>query len=296
VARVARVPDSLTKAPFRGSAAVRDGLLSPNMVRSKVWQRLLPDVYVHRDLPVDHRVRCAAVGLILPGRTAIGGPSAAHLWGAPLLRFDPPVSVVAARDGWMNRLPRISVHHTVLGPDDVTVLDGLPVTSPERTAFDLGRRLPRTDAIVLLDAMLHQEELDAGAVWELARQRPRWPGSARLREALSLADGRAESPMESRLRLLLHDAGVPATQPQFEIRDERGSLVARVDLGWPVARVAVEYEGDHHRERDQYRRDVARSQSLLRYGWTMLRFTANDVLRRPRETTLAVAAELARHR
>ncbi|KUL27669.1 DUF559 domain-containing protein [Actinoplanes awajinensis] len=296
MSRVAQVPTSLTKAPFRGSAAIRDGTLSRKMLRSRAWQRLLPDVYAHRDLPVDHRLRCTAVGLVMPAGTAIGGASAAHLWGAPLVHPDPPVSVVAPRDRWMNRFPRVAVHHTVLGLDDLTELDGTPVTTPERTAFDVGRRLPRVHAVVLFDALLQQGTLDAGAVMELARLRGRWPGIPLLKTVLSLADGRAESPMESRLRLLLHDGGLPAPQPQYEIRDSLGRLIARVDLGWPAARVAVEYEGDHHREREQFRRDISRAQAIQRQGWTILRFTANDVLRLPRETVLAVATELAKHR
>jgi hypothetical protein len=202
------------------------------MLRSRAWQRLLPDVYAHRDLPIDHRARCAAVALILPGRTAIGGPSAAHLWGSELLQGDPPVSVVTPREKRMLRLPRISVHHTVLAPEDIIELGGVPVTTPVRTAFDVGRRLPRTDAVILFDALLRRSALDAGALAELARQRSGWPGIARLRAVMSLADARAESPMETRLRLLLHDAGVPAPQPQFEVRDGLGRTSAGRRLGW----------------------------------------------------------------
>jgi hypothetical protein len=287
-------PTPLTRAPFRGSAAVSDGVITKTMLRSRAWQRLLPDVYAHRELRLDHRMWCTAVGLILPPGTAIGGPSAAHLWGAGLLHDDPPVSVVAPRTGWMNRLPRIITHHTVFGDADTTVLDGLPVTTPERTAFDLGRRIGRTDALILLDGMSHQGELDVGSAAEMLRQRSRWPGVPRLREILGLVDGRAESPMETRLRLLLHDAGLPAPQPQFEIRDGEGRLIGRVDLGWPAARLAVEYEGDHHRDRVQFRRDISRYGALHDAGWTVLRFTANDVLRVPHRTAEKVAAELAR--
>ncbi|GAA2704856.1 endonuclease domain-containing protein [Actinoplanes palleronii] len=191
----------------------------------------------------------------------------------------------------MNRHPRVSTHHTVIGEGDLTVLHGLPVTTPERTAFDLGRRLARVDSLILLDGM---SALDVGAAAEMARQRFRWPETARLREVLGLVDSRAESPMETRLRLLMHDAGVPAPHPQFEVHDHRGRLIGRVDLGWPFAQVAAEYEGDHHRGRDQFRRDIARYGALREAGWTVFQFTADDVLRLPRQTALRVAAELAR--
>ena len=129
----------------------------------------------------------------------------------------------------------------------------------------------------------------------MADRRRRWPGADRLAEVLRLADPRSESPMETRLRLLLHDAGVPAAVPQFEVRTELGRLVGRVDLGWPGLRLAVEYDGDQHRERDQFRRDVERLNALRMAGWTVLRLTADDVLRRPAATArmvLAAAAEL----
>ncbi|WIM99449.1 DUF559 domain-containing protein [Actinoplanes oblitus] len=273
-----------------------DGLLSRNMLRGRAWQRLLPDVYVHRALPLDHQVWCAAVGLVLPRHAAIGGPSAAHLWGAGLLAPQSPVSVVASRDKWTYRHPRILTHHTRLCPEDLTELEGIAVTTPERTAFDLGRQSSRATALILIDAMLHQGRLDPGAVVELAAQRDWWPGVARLLEVINLADGRAESPMETRLRLLLHDGGIPRPVPQFEIRDDLGQLVARVDLGWPAARLAVEYEGDHHRVQEQFRRDITRAHTLQRYGWTVLRFGADDVLRLPHETVLAVRTALARCR
>jgi very-short-patch-repair endonuclease len=289
-------PAALTVAPFRGTAAVADGLLTPAQLRGRTWRRLLPDVYVHHDVPVDHRTWCAAVSLILPPGSAIGGLSAAHLSGADLLRPEAPVSIVASRTSGTHSSDRIRVHHTVIDPADLTTVDGLPVTTPARTAFDLGRRRSRRTAVTAFDAMLHRRTLNLGDVTELARQRHWWPGIPRLHEVIRLADPRAESPMETVLRLLLLDAGLPAMQPQFEVRDPRGRLIGRVDLAWPAVRLAVEYEGDHHREQGQFRRDIGRVNALRMAGWTVVRLSADDVLRRPAETIALVTAELARLR
>jgi hypothetical protein len=109
---------------------------------------------------------------------------------------------------------------------------------------------------------------------------------------LTLVDGRAESPMETRLRLLLHDAGAPTPIPQYEVRDDDGRFIARVDLAYPQWRIALEYEGDHHRERAQFRRDIRRANALRQAGWLVLRFTADDVLRRPRDVVDQVAAAI----
>jgi very-short-patch-repair endonuclease len=290
------VPSVLTAAPFRGSAAVADGLLTPAKLRGQTWRRLLPDVYVHRELVPDHRIWCAAVSLVMPSGAAIGGLSAAHLFGGVEPHRGSPVSIVAARTIGAHTSDRIRVHNTVLAPADITSTGGLPVTTPERTAFDLGRRAGRRTAVVAFDAMLHQGVLDLGAVADLARERHWWPGIERLHRVVELADARAESPMETLLRLLLLDSGLPAAQPQFEVRDSRGRLIARVDLAWPRIRLAVEYEGDHHREQEQFRRDIGRVNALRMAGWAVLRLTADDVLRRPEQTVALVAAELARLR
>jgi very-short-patch-repair endonuclease len=290
------VPAALIAGPFRGTMAVADGLLTPAKLRGRTWRRLLPDVYVHRDVTVDHRTWCTAAALTLPPGAAIGGLSAAYLFGADLLRPDAPVSIVALRTTGTHRSDRIRVHHTVIDPVDLTTIDGLPVTTPTRTAFDLGRRLGRRTAVAAVDAMLNRGTLDLGEAAELARQRHWWPGIPRLNEILRLADSRAESPMETMLRLLFLDAGLPAMQPQFEVRDARGRLIGRVDLAWPAIRLAVEYEGDHHREQGQFRRDIGRVNALRMAGWTVVRLSADDVLRRPAETIALLTAELARLR
>ncbi|MEU4691513.1 DUF559 domain-containing protein [Actinoplanes sp. NPDC023714] len=284
------------QVPFRGSVAVEAGLLTRGRLRGRDWRRLLPDVYIHHDTPVDHRIWCAAVALILPPGAAIGGLSAAYLWGAGLSRTRAQVSIVTPRDQRIRPHQRIAPHYTILGPDDLTLLDSLPVTTAERTAFDLGRRLRRADALASVDALLRTGHVDLGRVAALARERSRWPRTAQLSEVLRLADPRSESPMETRMRLLFHDAGLPPPRPQLEVRDRDGRLVGRVDLGWETSRVAAEYEGDHHRGVDQCRQDVARVSALQLAGWTVLRFTADDILRRPRRSTALVATALARSR
>jgi hypothetical protein len=170
-------------------------------------------------------------------------------------------------------------------------LAGITVTTPERTAFDLGRRASRTAALIALDAMLHRRVVKLDAVLAMAQERPRWPGVPSLRHVLTLAEPLAESPMETRLRLLLLDAGLPPAVPQHEVRDRTGRLLGRVDLAWPHLKLAVEYEGDHHRERGQFRRDIARL-NALRAGWTVLQLTADDVLRHPSRTARTIAAAL----
>ncbi|HET9519193.1 MAG TPA: DUF559 domain-containing protein, partial [Actinoplanes sp.] len=275
-----------------------DGLITRSALRGRSWLRLLPDVYVHRDTELDHRTWCAAVALTLPVGAALGGLSAAYLWGVDLLPRDAPVTVVAPRSIRLRRDARIAARYTTLTRNDVTRLGGLAVTTPERTAFDLGRQAPRADALVAVDALLHRG-VSLGALEQLAAERCRWPGAPLLRAVLLLAEPLSESPMETRLRLLIVDAGLPPPVAQHTVRDSTGRFVGRVDLAWPALRLAVEYEGDHHRERAQFQRDVARLNALRAAGWTVLRFTADDVLRRPAHTVshiISAMRELAQPR
>jgi very-short-patch-repair endonuclease len=97
--------------------------------------------------------------------------------------------------------------------------------------------------------------------------------------------------MESRLRLVIVDAGLPLPVSQHPVHSATGQFLGRVDFAWPEHLLGVEYDGDHHRERGQFRRDVGRLNALRMAGWTVLRFTADDVMRWPDETarTLVVA-------
>jgi very-short-patch-repair endonuclease len=101
-------------------------------------------------------------------------------------------------------------------------------------------------------------------------------GARRARQATTLADPRAESPPESRLRVLLTLAGLPAV-PQYAVRDEAGTFVARVDPAFPDRRIAVEYDGLWHAEPGQFGRDRRRIDPLVAAGWIVLHVRAADL-------------------
>jgi hypothetical protein len=102
-----------------------------------------------------------------------------------------------------------------------------------------------------------------------------------LRRVLELCDGNAESPQESRLRLVLIAGGLPRPVCQHEVYDGSGAFVARLDLAYPDLKLAIEYEGDHHRGREVFQRDLRRINRLRALGWTVLRFGAADIYREP---------------
>jgi very-short-patch-repair endonuclease len=189
----------------------------------------------------------------------------------------------------------VAGHEAQLSITDVIDLAGTPVTSLPRTWCDLAPSLTVAELVALGDAIvggLRRVHDGSGAErfrrvapavdrLVLARavaERPGCRGVRRLRMALELLDGRAESPKESELRMLIVGSGLPAPEPQVEVRNRLGDFIARVDLAYRHAQVAIEYEGDHHRsDRVQWQKDIVRTRALEAAGWTVVRCTQHDL-------------------
>ena len=122
---------------------------------------------------------------------------------------------------------------------------------------------------------------------------PSGRGAARARAALAIADPRSESPMESVLRWLLHDARLPPPVLQHAVRNQAGRFLGRADLAWPDRAVLVEFDGNVHRERDVFVNDLRRQNELVAAGWTVLRFSSADVLGHPEKVVAAVRRALS---
>lgn len=179
-----------------------------------------------------------------------------------------------------------------MATDEVRLVRGMEVTTGERTAYDLARREPLTEAVVAVDALGARFGFPPTELLEFARRYPRARGVRRLPEVVALADPRAESPMESRLRLLLVAARLPHPCVQYPVRDRSRRVVATVDLAYPTERIAVEYEGGEHFTPERGSRDVYRYTRLTDLGWRVYRYTAADVYRRPTEVVAEVARAL----
>ncbi len=226
------------------------------------------------ELAVDHRLRCRAAALLLPDRAAFVSWSAAALHGVGGVDPGLPVAVHVPHGRAWGPLRGVSVTRSALPAAERTTADGVAVATPERVLFDLAaRRLAASEAVVLVDAVLArwpvlERRLDELTAWWVGRR-----GIDRVRVVLSLADGRSESPMESRLRVLLALGGLPRPVPQHVVRDAAGRFVARVDLAWPDERVAVEYDGLWHADSDQFHRDRRRLNALGRAGWVVVHVT-----------------------
>ncbi len=199
--------------------------------------------------------------------------------GAKWIDADTPVELIHT-----NRRPPpgIAVYTDELGSRETLSAGALPVTTPARTAFDLGRRLPLMEAVQRIDALMNATDVKVAAVEDIIVRHPGVRGLRRLRETLAFVDGGAESPHESLTRMLLVQAGFPRPDTQIEVRDEDGRLFARIDMGWRDHLVGVDFEGAHHWTDPRQRSwDVERYARLPEFGWLDIRLTSGILHNRP---------------
>lgn len=256
-----------------GSEAIARGEITRGALRWN-YRPIFRDVYIPKEAEQTLRTNAVGAWLWSDRGTVVTGRVAAALHGARWVDLDTPVELIGRNthppDGIIVRNERYAPAHTV-------VLDGLPVASVARTAFDLGRHLDRKRAVRDLDALANATGITAGEVLPVADEYKGARGVRRLREAIDLMDGGAQSPRETWLRLLLIDAGFPRPATQIPLSDNSWSPFAFLDLGWEDMKIAVEYDGDQHRsDRGQYVWDIKRQRRIEDLGWTHIRVVAED--------------------
>jgi hypothetical protein len=199
----------------------------------------------------------------------IAGLTASGLHGAKWIDDRAPVELV-----WSNaRRPRgLRTYDFRLRTGEFATLDGLRVTTPERTAFDIGRRERVDEAVARLDALGNATGFKAHDVLAIAERHRGVRGLRQLAVALDLYDPGAQSPKETWLRLLLIDAGFPRPQTQIPVPGPDGYPLYYLDMGWEDMTIAVEYDGVQHADQIGY--DIVRHEYIASVGWTTIRVAA----------------------
>ncbi|OBK78857.1 hypothetical protein [Mycobacterium sp. 1164985.4] len=261
------------ETPFVGSEALRDGLVANKYQLRTRYRLLYPDVYLDGGGVPNLAQRTTAAWLWTRRRGVVAGLAAAALHSSKYIADDVAIELI-----WSNpRAPRgIVTRRDRLLSDERQDLAGIPVTTPERTAFDLARLTRGDRAVARLDALGNATGLDPGAVTELAIRHRGSPGVPRISPMLKLYDPGAESPRETRLRLLLIRAGFPRPRTQIPVYDDFGRPRYRLDMGWDDVMIAVEYDGELHRLPSRLGRDIVRSEFIAYRGWTHIRVVAGD--------------------
>ena len=226
----------------------------------------------------------------LPGAAAFSGLTAAWLHGLKVPPCD-PIEVIVPKGVGVSARSGMRVSRAGLPASDVTVVDGFRTTTALRTLEDLGRRMPVVEGTVIADMALNVGLVELSAFVQRARTCSGGRGLVNVRRVASLAEPKTESPMETRLRLLIVFGGLPKPELQVPIYDDTGAFLGRPDLYYRDKRLGIEYDGGVHR--NQLTEDNRRQNLLLQAGVRLLRFTAADVLSQPASVVAQVRAMLA---
>ncbi|AYM40686.1 endonuclease domain-containing protein [Mycobacteroides chelonae] len=276
--------------PFRSGEAIASGTVTEHEIRRR-YEQLYPSVYVPRGSNVTAIQRARAAWLWSRRGGVVAGLSASALLGSKWVGGSAPAELIYQN----HKAPKgLRVHRESLLADEVASVDGLAATSAARTAFDLGRWLPLDAAVERLDALIAATGVSPAQILQIADMHPGARGLVALGRALELVDGGAESPQETRTRLLLVRAGFPTPRTQIRVYTRYGEFVARIDMGWEDLKLGVEFDGAQHwTDPHQRSRDVDRSAGLSAEGWTIIRVTS-EMLRHRAGTIVARVDEAFR--
>ena len=269
--------------PFLGTEAVARGVLNRYQLRTR-YDAVFRNVYVPKGQALRAADKAIAAWLWSQRHATVAGLSAAALLGTKWIDAKRPAELNQAS---RHKTEGIVLHSDELWDDESCLIRGIFVTSPARTAFDLGRRRGLTTAVIRLDALRQSTRVKPTDVEMIADRHRGARGTVQLREALALSDAGAESPQETRTRLVLTSAGLRPRRTQINIFNNFGGFVHRVDMGWDDWRVGVEYDGiQHWADEDVRANDIDWQAEAEDLGWRIVRVSA-DMLRYRQATIIA---------
>lgn len=266
----------------RGSAFLAEGWTSAGLARAVAngtLERIRRDVYAPMvALEADDETR-----RLIAATCKNRHPDAVVSHTSALLMHRLPVRHVAKGTIHLSRsgpehgksVKGVKLHRAEVLDTDVVVIEGVRVTSLERTLVDVGRTEPYEWAVAAADAVLRRSA-DADLLSEMIARAKGLPGVGRLRQALAFADPRSGSVAESMSRVSMARAGLPAPELQVEIVNSRGEWVATSDFGWRALGVVGETDGrgkyvdDPGRQRtaaDVVMNEKTRDQGIVDAGW-----------------------------
>jgi very-short-patch-repair endonuclease len=283
------VPAALRTGPFNRAEAKGVGI-TRSQLRGARYRRLGAGLYRWVGLNESPQLLLTAAAKRMPAGAAFSGRTAAWLHGLDLAPCD-PIEVTIPEPSGSSRLAGASVRRAHLARNEVVRRRGLPTTSALRTVVDLGGRDPLKEGVVAADLFFHAGLVSIAELHSYVADHPGARGVARLRRVVNLAEPKAESAMETRLRMLLVLARLPRPEVQVSIHDDEGRFLGRPDLFYPRHRLAIEFDGGNHR--DRLVDDNRRQNGLVGAGLRLLRFTSSDVYGNPEGVASQVRQALA---
>ncbi|MEP6817878.1 MAG: type IV toxin-antitoxin system AbiEi family antitoxin [Marmoricola sp.] len=292
--------------PFTTAAAYGTGLTRRDLgmlVRHRLLRRILRGVLVPAQVPDSLELRCRSVRLLIPRGAVVTDRTAGWLHGAEMILapgahlYLAPVSFFHRTPGCRSRAAFCDSGERTMPDSDVTTVDGIEVTTPRRTALDLGRLQRRAQALAALDSMLRLGGFDLDELVDDIGRFKGFRGVRQLRALAPLADRRSQSPGESALRLHWLDcADLPRPTPQVPVPGP-GGRTYYLDLGVEELRFAAEYDGLEWHGPERAAHDAARRDWVTQHhGWAIEVFRKDSVFgqHRDADVRLRVAIRVAR--
>jgi len=270
--------EDLPRQPFTARSAAARGIARSRLrkaVRDGLVRRVTQGVYLRRDVELTTELKLAAVGMVINRHAVACDRTAAWIWGVDVFELReldgvPPIESMVLSGHRRPERAEVRGGERQLWPGDWVTVNGVRVTTPVRTAADLGCRLNRRPALAAMDALMRAHGFTHGDLGRLLPRYFRRRGVCQLRELLPLVDPRAESQPESWVRLELHDHELPPPEPQWWVAVD-GIPTYRIDLAYPNAKIAIEYNGvEFHSKPEDRRSDDERREWLERHGWTVV--------------------------
>ncbi|MBB1500975.1 hypothetical protein H5397_05945 [Propioniciclava sp. MC1683] len=273
--RPPRTPEPVDiRRPFRTRDAAASGV-SKRRLYSPEFRRIVRSVHILATVRPQSWHEAEAVILVAGDGAFVSHHTAARLFGA-VVPDEEHLHASIEPTRHRSTIPGVIVHRSTHVPQRFR---GLPVTSPVDTFLDLSACLGLVDLVAVGDSLVHRGRTTPEALVRAAEEEGR---GRRAREAARLVRAGVESPMETRLRLLIVLAGLPEPEVNIKIRDERGDVVRRIDMGYSDQKVGIEYDGKQHAtSRHQYAADVRRREELAALGWRLWVAVSDDLFTSP---------------
>ena len=293
--RIEPLPYGL-KRPFRGRAVVDAGLLTDYQLRT-AYRAIYRNIYLANDIELTARLRAEAAWMFAGPGAVLTGLSAAAVHGVQWLDPRAPAEIIRAD----RRAPSdLQVRNYSLAPESICIVDGMSLTTPVRTALDIGRLLPLEQAVPILDALIRQTRLDREQVWALVAANRGIRGIECCYNAFARSDGGAATSFQSQVRLVVGRACEWPIKTQIPFYDEWGLVATRAMMGWPQLTLAIECDERTDGDVAYRTRMLAHTTELELLGWRVVWVTPPmmrepvQVFRRVQKEALAARDRLRR--
>jgi hypothetical protein len=261
--------------PFTAATAPCTRARLRRAIESREVIRPIRGGYLRADVELTAASRAQVAALVMGPTSVICDRTAAWVLGVDCMRYaeldvPPPLESCVLRGHEPTERPEIVGRTRDLRDDDITIVGGVRVTTPLRTAADLLCLLPRREAAAAADALMREHGFTVAELRRLLVRYFRRRGVVQARNLAPLIDGRSESAGESWTRIAIIDHGLPIPELQHWV-NLGGRPTYRLDLAYPHARIAIEYDGSaNHTSSADRRRDEERRDWLRAHGWRVI--------------------------